>query len=62
MRADANHPRLEAADVIAGATVAAELLIQVTDKADLPLLGQELRRTPVLVGNSNSDVSVVQSA
>src|SRR5262249_44871298 len=49
LRTDANHPRLEAADAIAGAAVAADLLIEVTHKADLNLLAQELRHAPIEV-------------
>src|SRR5215472_5500497 len=49
LRADANHSRLEAANAIARAAIAADLLIEVTHEADLPLLGQELRGAPVEV-------------
>src|ERR1700694_388792 len=34
LRPDADHPRLEAADAITGAAVAADLLIEVTHEAD----------------------------
>src|SRR6202008_34174 len=47
LRPDADHARLEAADAIARAAVAADLLVEVTHEADLDLLGQELRRAPV---------------
>src|SRR5262245_40540541 len=49
LRTNADHPRLEAADSIAGAAVAADLLVEVTHETDLPLLGQELRHAPVEV-------------
>src|SRR5262249_45725525 len=49
LRPDADHPRLEAADTIARAAVAADLLIEVAHEADLPLLAQELRHAPVEV-------------
>src|SRR5262249_54724763 len=40
LRADADHLRLEAADPIAGATVATDLLVDVAHRSDLKLLGQ----------------------
>ena len=47
--ADADHPRLEASDAIAGAAVTADLLVEVTHEAHLNLLGQELRHAAVEV-------------
>jgi hypothetical protein len=47
LRADADHLRLEAAEVVAGATVAPDLFVDVADKTNLDLLGQELRRAPI---------------
>src|SRR5262245_63334361 len=49
LRAQPEHPRLEAADLVAGAAVAADLLIGVADQADKTLLADELRRAPVEV-------------
>ena len=40
---------MEAADVVAGAAVAADLFIDIADDANLNLLGQELRRAPIEV-------------
>jgi hypothetical protein len=39
LRTDADHPRLEASDAIAGAAVTADLLVEVTHEAHLNLLG-----------------------
>ena len=39
----------EAADAVTGAVVAGKLLVGVADEADLPLLGEELRRAPIEV-------------
>jgi hypothetical protein len=47
--ANADDARLEAADPIAGAAVAADLLIDVAHEANLNLLGEEMRRAPVEV-------------
>src|SRR5262249_11388522 len=41
------HLRLKAADAIAGAAVAADLLVHIAHRSDLKLLGQELRRAPI---------------
>src|SRR5579872_1354958 len=49
LRADADDLRLEATDAIAGSAVAADLLVDIADEADLPLLGEKLRSTPVEV-------------
>jgi hypothetical protein len=47
LRPDTGHLRLEATDAVAGAAVAADLLVHVAHHPDLKLLGQELRRGPV---------------
>src|SRR5262249_17778744 len=47
LRTNANHLRLEAAHAVAGAAVAADLPVDVADRAELKLLVQELRRTPI---------------
>ena len=47
--ADAKHLRLEAANTVAGAAVAADLLIDIAHEANHDLLRQELRCTPVEV-------------
>src|SRR5439155_361361 len=47
LRPDADHARLEASDAIAGAAVAADLIIDVAYEPDLKLLGQELRGAPI---------------
>ena len=49
LRAGADDLRLEAADAVAGAAVATDLLVDVADDTDLELLGQELRRSPIEV-------------
>src|SRR5262249_12487757 len=49
LRADADNLRLEAADAVAGAAVAADLLIDVAHSSDQKLLGQELRGGPIEV-------------
>ena len=47
LRADPNHPRLEAAHSIARAAVATDLLVDIAHQSGLKLLGQELRRAPI---------------
>src|SRR5215469_4188826 len=47
LRPDTRHPRLEATDPIAGPAVARDLIEEISDYSDLPLLGQELRRAPI---------------
>jgi hypothetical protein len=47
LRADTNHARLKRADVVAGATVGADLLVEVSNGADEELLGEELRGAPI---------------
>src|SRR5262249_23605245 len=47
LRASPDHLRLKAADAIAGAAVAADLLIDIAHRADLKLLGHELRGAPI---------------
>jgi hypothetical protein len=47
LRADADHARLEGAEMVPGAAVGADLLIEIADRADEELLGQELRGAPV---------------
>jgi hypothetical protein len=42
-----NHAGFEAADMIARPAVTTDFIIDVTDEADLKLLGQELRRAPI---------------
>src|SRR6185369_14430860 len=44
---NADHARLKAPDAIARAAVAGQLLVPIANKSDLPLLGQELRCTPI---------------
>src|SRR6266487_3825796 len=47
LRANPNDLRLKATDAVAGAAVAADLLIDVAYRSDLKLLSQELRRGPI---------------
>src|SRR5215468_10985049 len=47
LRPDGRHLRLEAADVISRAAVAADLLVDIADETDKGLLAQELRGGPV---------------
>ena len=49
LRSDAYDPRLEAADAIAAAAVAPDLIINVANHPYLELLRQKLRRAPVEV-------------
>src|SRR5262249_59277135 len=49
LRPAPDDARLEAANPVARAAVAAELLVDISDGTDLPLLGQELRRPPIEV-------------
>ena len=39
---DANDPRFKAADPVAAPAVARDLIVEVTDDANLPFLGDEL--------------------
>src|SRR6516164_2105715 len=43
----ASHARLETTDFVANSAVARDLIEEISSHADLPLLGQELRRCPV---------------
>ena len=47
LRPDTGHARLEATDLVARPAVARDLIEQISGHANLPLLGQELRRCPV---------------
>src|SRR5262249_59130247 len=47
LRANADYPRPEAADAIAGTAVATDLLVDIAHQSGLQLLGQELRRAPI---------------
>src|SRR5207245_1796324 len=47
LRAGACNARLEATDPVAGAAIAARLIVEVAHQADLELLGQKPRRAPV---------------
>ena len=49
LRPDAEHLRLETADVVARAAVAADFSIGVAYQTHLNLFGQELRCTPIEV-------------
>src|SRR5262249_20518309 len=49
LRADADDLRLETADAIAAAAVAADLLVDLANGTDKKLLRQELRRAPIEV-------------
>ncbi len=42
LRADTDHLRLEAPHAIAGAAVATDFFVKISDQSDLKLLGQEL--------------------
>ena len=42
LRSNAENPRFKAADTIAGAAVAGQLVVPVTDEPQLKLLGDEL--------------------
>ena len=47
LRSDAEHPRLEGADPVAPSAVARELVVDISDQADVQLLGQKLRGSPI---------------
>src|SRR5260221_14154025 len=47
LRAKTDHARLEAADPVASAAIATDLLVDIADGPDLNLRGQELRRAPI---------------
>ncbi len=49
LRTDAGDPRLETADMVAGAAVARQLIVNVADQTNLNLLGHKLRRAPIEV-------------
>ena len=44
---DADHSRLEVANSVARSAVARELIVEISDQANMQLLGQKLRGTPV---------------
>src|SRR5215510_3308044 len=49
LRSDADDPRFEATDPVATAAVARDLVVEISDEAKLPFLGQELRDAPIEV-------------
>ena len=55
LRSHANDPGFKGAETISGAAIRRDLFIEITDRADLNLLGQELR------GRPNSDASQCRS-
>ena len=47
LRSHANDPGFKGTETISGAAIRRDLFIEITDRADLNLLGQELRGAPI---------------